>query len=95
MTIQIKQKVSIFEWSTCALDSESLQKCAGIENTSDALLFDEFINHPRVQVYTWTCIGLIFIFKAITEQCHLQEEVIFVNKALASIIQPKRKVRVS
>jgi len=50
ITLQIKQKVSVFEWGTCTTDAETLQACAGIQNIEDALLFDEFINHPRVQV---------------------------------------------
>jgi len=47
----------------------------GVAN-SDALLYDEFLNHPRIQ--------------KILQQNHLNEEVDYINRILVAILNPRK-----
>ena len=66
-------------WMTClSLKNEpsDFQKCIGLESHDDALLYDEFINHPRIQ--------------EIIKRNHLNEEVDYINRILVGILNPRK-----
>lgn len=66
-------------WMTClALKNEpsDFQKCIGLESHDDALLYDEFLNHPRIQ--------------EIVKRNHLNEEVDYINRILVGILNPRK-----
>ena len=57
-------------------EPSDFQNCIGLESHDDALLYDEFLNHPRIQ--------------KIIKRNHLNEEVDYINRILVGILNPRK-----
>lgn len=80
ITLKLSSKSKSVNWMTClSLKNEQsdFKKCIGLESHDDAILYDEFLNHPRIQ--------------EIIKRNHLNEEVDYINRILVGILNPRKK----